>query len=137
MGRGALILLDTHVWIWWASDPARLSGRAISALDRAEEEDGPVYLSAISTWEVAMLVTKGRLDLTLPVEDWIAHSEEVPIIEFVPVTSHLALRSVTLPDFEHPDPADRLIVATARYLGVPLITRDRKLHEYPHVDTMW
>lgn len=132
-----MILLDTHAWIWWVSEPAQLSAPAREALERAREEGGPVYLSAISTWEVAMLVTKGRLELNLPVEDWITHSEEVPFIEFVPITSHLARRSVQLPEFEHPDPADRLIVATARYLGVPIVTRDRKLREYPHVQTVW
>lgn len=84
-----------------------------------------------------MLVEKGRLELTLDVQDWIAHTEAVACIEFIAITNHLALRSVTLPGPLHSDPADRLIVATARYLGVPLLTRDRKLHEYPHVETLW
>lgn len=132
-----MILLDTHAWVWWVSDPRHLSEVAGTALGRAREEGGPVYLSSISVWEVAMLVEKGRLELTMDVEDWVAHSEAVPWIEFVPVTNHLALRSVHLPGDIHSDPADRLIVATARYLGVPLVTRDRKLHTYPHVKTLW
>lgn len=132
-----MIALDTHAWIWWVSDPAQLSTRARTALDDALEQGGPVYLSTISTWEVAMLVEKGRLELTLDVADWIAHSEGAEMIHFIPITNHLALRSVTLPAPFHPDPADRLIVATARYLGVPLVTRDQKLHAYPHVETIW
>ncbi|MES1943120.1 protein PilT [Salinisphaera sp. PC39] len=132
-----MILLDTHAWIWWVADPDRLSAPAAEVLARAREQGGPVYLSSISVWEVAMLVDKGRLELTMDVEDWVAHSEAVPWIECVPVTNHLALRSVRLPDGLHPDPADRLIVATARYLGVPLVTRDRKLQDYPHVQTLW
>jgi len=132
-----LILLDTHAWVWWVADPDRLSTPAADVLARAREQEEPVYLSSISVWEVAMLVEKGRLELTMDVADWVAHSEAVPWIEFVPVTNHLALRSVRLPDGLHPDPADRLIVATARYLGVPLVTRDRKLQDYPHVRTLW
>lgn len=132
-----MILLDTHTWVWWVSDPGELSAAARAALDDAAARGGPVYLSAISTWEVAMLVAKGRLELTLDVEDWIAHSEAVDLIEFVPVTNHIALRSVALPDGAPADPADRLIVATARYLGIPLVTRDRRLHDYAHVNTVW
>lgn len=132
-----MIVLDTHAWVWWASDPAQLSTAATAALDEAVGQDRPVYVSTISTWEVAMLVERGRLELALDVGDWVAHAEAVPELEFVPITNHLALRSVTLPGTLHGDPADRLIVATARYLGLPLVTRDRKLHEYPHVETIW
>jgi len=84
-----------------------------------------------------MLVEKGRLELTIEVEDWIARSKAIPALEFVPVSNHLALRSVRLPGEFHPDPADRLIVATARYFGVPLVTRDSKLQACPHVETIW
>lgn len=132
-----MILLDTHAWIWWVGDPDQLSGPARQRVDQAFGQGGPIYLSTISTWEVAMLVDKGRLELAIEVEDWIAHSEAIPALEFVPVSNHLALRSVNLPGEFHPDPADRLIVATARYFGVPLITRDSKLHRYPHVETIW
>lgn len=132
-----MIVLDTHTWVWWASDPSQLSPTAAARLEQATGQGGPVYLSSISVWEVAMLVQRGRLELSLEVEDWIAHSESVPAVEFVPVSNHLALRSVTLPGELHGDPADRLIVATARYLGLPLITRDRKLRAYEHVETVW
>lgn len=137
MGSGAVIVLDTHAWVWWVSDPGRLSTDAREALDQARASGGPVFLSTISTWEVAMLVEKGRLELTLDVADWVAHTEAAEFVEFVPVTNHLALRSVSLPGSLHADPADRLIVATARYLGMPLVTRDHKLHAYSHVETVW
>ena len=132
-----MIVLDTHAWVWWVSDPSQLSAAAVETLDRVVAEGGPVYVSSISAWEVAMLAQRGRLQLSLDVEDWIAHSESAPMIEFVPVTNHLAVRSVTLPGTLHGDSADRLIVATARYLGVPLVTRDHKLREYAHVETIW
>ncbi|MCS3904511.1 PIN domain nuclease of toxin-antitoxin system [Methylohalomonas lacus] len=132
-----MIVLDTHAWIWWLSDPDQLSRPARTYIDNVLSESAPVYISSISTWEVAMLVEKGRLELTIDVEDWLAHSEAIDAIEFIPVSNHLALRSVQLPGPFHPDPADRLIVATARYLGLPLITRDSKMHDYPHVQTIW
>jgi len=84
-----------------------------------------------------MLIEKDRLELTMDVEDWIAHCEAIPMVEFVPISNHLAMRSVHLPEPFHSDPADRLIVATARYLGMPLITRDKKIHAYPHVKSIW
>lgn len=132
-----MIVLDTHAWLWWLSDPDQLSEPARQHLEQALSESVPVYVSTISTWEVAMLVEKGRLELTIDVEDWIAHSEAIETIEFIPISNHLALRSVHLPGPFHADPADRLIVATARYLGLPIVTRDSKIHDYAHVQTIW
>ncbi|MEX2516777.1 MAG: type II toxin-antitoxin system VapC family toxin [Gammaproteobacteria bacterium] len=132
-----MIVLDTHAWIWWLSDPEQLSDPARQHLEQALSAAAPVYVSTISSWEVAMLVRKKRLELTIDVEDWIAHAEAIEVIEFVPVSNHLALRSIQLPGQFHADPADRLIVATARYLGLPLVTRDSKMHDYPNVETIW
>ena len=132
-----MILLDTHAWVWWLADPARLPALALEAIQDSVAAGGPVYVSTISTWEVAMLVARGWLELTTAVEDWIAYAEAAPEIAFVPVDNRIALRAVQLDDFAHRDPADRLIVATALGLGATLATADRRLRRYPPLDTIW
>jgi PIN domain nuclease of toxin-antitoxin system len=99
--------------------------------------DASICISSISCWEVALLVKKGRLELTMDPGDWIARSESLPYLCFVPVDNHIAQRSVALPAPLHQDPADRIIVATALSLGAELVTRDRRLHRYRHVPTVW
>jgi PIN domain nuclease of toxin-antitoxin system len=131
-----LIVLDTHAWIWWVSAPEQLSGPARDEIDQARQR-GEVCISSISAWEVALLVRKGRLELTAPVDDWIARSEAFPFIRFVPLDNRIAYRSNSLPGDLHEDPADRIIVATALTLGVPLVSRDTKIRDYPHVKTIW
>lgn len=131
-----MILLDTHAWIWWASGDRALSARARSAVER-ESGEGGIRVSSISVWEAAMLVLRGRLELTIPVEDWILRCEAIPSLEFVPVDNRIALESTRLPGRIHADPADRLIVATAMLLRIPLVTMDRRLRRYRHVRTIW
>lgn len=131
-----MIVLDTHVWVWWVSDPVRLSAKAKTAIDRAITEKG-ILLSSISAWEVAVLVKKGRMRLTLGVSDWIAKTEGLPFVRFVPVNNRIAVQSVELPGVFHDDPADRLITATALTMGAALITKDRRILEYEHVKTVW
>jgi len=132
-----VLLLDTHVWVRWVSDPPWLSSPARAAIDRALEAGERLQVSSISAWEVALLVTKGRLELTLEVSDWIARSEASPSLEFVPVDNRISVASAQLPPPLHWDPADRIILATARGRGLRLVTADRRLREYPHVDTVW
>lgn len=96
-----------------------------------------IFISSISSWEISLLVRKGRLELTTSVEDWVAKSEALPFFQFVPFDNQIALRSNRLPGELHEDPADRAIIATALTLGVPLISKDRKIREYPHVETVW
>lgn len=136
MGSDELTLLDTHAWVWWLADPGQLSTQARQAADRAAST-GSLYVSSISVWEVAMLVQRGRLQLRIPVEEWVAHAEAVPSVKFVPVNNRIALEAVSLPGPLHPDPADRIIVATARSLGAVLVTRDARLLGYPHVRGLW
>jgi len=131
-----VILLDTHVWVWWVSRAVALPRRVTSLIDRHIREEA-LYVSAISTWEVALLVQRGRLELSMAVADWVAKSEALPFLKFVPVGNGIALRSVLLPPPLHNDPADRIIVATALQLGATLITKDEKLLAYPHVRTAW
>jgi PIN domain nuclease of toxin-antitoxin system len=119
-----------------SSGPEQLSGPARDEIDQARQR-GEVCISSISAWEVALLVRKGRLELTAPVDDWIARSEALPFIRFVPVDNRIAYRSNSLPGDLHDDPADRMIVATALTLGAPLVSRDTKIRDYPHVKTIW
>ena len=131
-----MIVLDTHTWIWFISKPEVLSKRAKKAVSAAVEEKS-VLISSISAWEVALLVIKKRLTLSLDVTDWIAKSEGLPFIQFIEISNSIAVKSVNLPQPLHPDPADRIIIATALSAGVPLVTKDKKLLNYPHVKTIW
>jgi PIN domain nuclease of toxin-antitoxin system len=131
-----MIVLDTHAWIWFISNPDLLSKRAKKAVNTAVE-DQSILISSISAWELALLVTKKRIKLTLDVTDWIAKSESLPFIQFLPVTNSIAVKSVNLPLPLHPDPADRIIIATALSVGAPLVTKDKKLLGYGPVKTIW
>jgi PIN domain nuclease of toxin-antitoxin system len=131
-----LIVLDTHAWIWWIAQPEQISQPAQARIALEVEESG-IHVSAISCWEIALLVRKGRLALTLDVADWIASVEALAFVHFVPIDNRIALRSNALPGELHDDPADRLITATALTLGATLITKDARLHAYPHVETLW
>lgn len=131
-----MIVLDTHVWVWWVSESRELPPRVRRVIDR-EAEEHPIHVSSISAWEVAMLVKKGRLALTLSAEDWIAACEALPVLRFVPVDNRILVRSVFLPEPFHNDPADRIIVATSVLLGARLVTRDDKLRAYRPVQTIW
>jgi len=131
-----MIVLDTHTWIWFISKPEVLSKRAKKAVSEAVKEKN-VLISSISAWEVALLVIQKRLTLSLDVTDWIAKSEGLPFIHFIEISNSIAVKSVNLPQPLHPDPADRIIIATALSAGVPLVTKDKKLLNYPHVETIW
>lgn len=131
-----MIVLDTHALLWWVNDPATLSIPARNAIDAAVESR-MVHVSCISSWEVALLVERGRLRLALDVRDWLCRCEALPFLSFVPLDNAIAVESVRLPDFPHADPADRIIAATALSLGAVLVTKDDKLRNYPHVKTLW
>jgi len=131
-----MIVLDTHSWIWWVSNPAFLSETAKQLIDEAVTGMN-VFISSISAWEVAVLVSRGRLKLSMSTGDWIAASEALPFVEFVPVNNSIALKSVQLPGLLHNDPADRIIIATAVSLGAVLVTKDEKIRSYQHVKTAW
>jgi len=131
-----MIVLDTHVWVWWVSGIQSLSSKANRLIIEARDRNA-IYISSISVWEIAQLVERGRLQLTVDVTDWVAKSEALPFIHFIPVDNSIAIKSVQLPSPLHPDPADRIIIATALALGFPLITRDRKIARYPYIQTIW
>ncbi|MGD0844512.1 MAG: type II toxin-antitoxin system VapC family toxin [Geobacteraceae bacterium] len=131
-----MIVLDTHAWVWWVSNPEMLSDTARKAVDEAAGKN-ELFVSMISVWEVAMLVEKERLSLALDVRDWICRSETLPFVTFVPLSTAIAVKSVRLPGFPHGDPADRIIVATALSLGARLVTRDEKLLNFAPCRAIW
>jgi PIN domain nuclease of toxin-antitoxin system len=128
-----VIVLDTATWIWRASDPKRLTGKARRAIDEAER----ALVSAISVWEVAMLVAKRRIQLDRPVEQWVDIALALPGIQLAALDPAIAVRSAKLPGELHPDPADRIIIATALENAAAIITPDERILAYPHVQSAW
>ncbi len=128
-----MIILDTHAWVWWATESRHLSLRARRAIADADE----LGISVISCWEVAMLVAKGRLGFNQPVELWIERALEFPRMNVLPLTPTIATMAASLPAPFHGDPADRMIVATCRKIEAPLITKDRALRRWRPVVTIW
>jgi PIN domain nuclease of toxin-antitoxin system len=126
-----VIVLDTHVWIWWVHGDPRLA--PASALIVQEHEAAGIGVSAISCWEVAKLVEYGRLELPCPVSDWLDQALAYPGLQLLHLTPRIAFESTQLPGPFHRDPADQIIVATARVLNAALVTADEKILAYPHV----
>ncbi|MDZ4185206.1 MAG: type II toxin-antitoxin system VapC family toxin [Desulfuromonadales bacterium] len=131
-----MIVLDTHVWLWWLHDPARLSPTAVELIEQ-EQESGALILSSISVWEVAVKVQSGKLALPMDIVQWYALARSYPATVIEPLSPIDAMASTQLPGDFHKDPADRMIISLARRLAVPLITCDRKILEYQHVLTAW
>lgn len=133
-----MIVLDTHALIWWVNDDGQLSDKARKAIEKElSNEAGQVFISTMTAWEIALLVEKGRLTLTMDVKDWIDTVTAIEGVRFVPVDNEVAIQSVRLPGEFHPDPADRMIVALARRLSAALVTSDAKIQAYRHVKTIW
>lgn len=132
-----MIVLDTHALLWWVSAPERIPRKSRRLLDKAIAEKKLISVSSISLWEIALLVERGRLELTMQVAVWISHLEAIPWLSFVPVDNGIAVRSVQLDAFPHRDPADRIIVATALGLNATLITADDRLRAYQPVRSVW
>jgi PIN domain nuclease of toxin-antitoxin system len=131
MGNFAVIVLDTHIWVWWVHAAPQLPP-TYSAYIQANETQG-IGISAISCWEVAKLVEYNRLTLPLPVVDWLSQALAYPGVRLLELTPQIAVESTQLPDAFHRDPADQIIVATARIYDCPLVTLDRHIQNYPHV----
>jgi PIN domain nuclease of toxin-antitoxin system len=136
MGGAEVILLDTHAWVWFVSEPTKLSKKAQASIDQALRKN-EILISCISAWEVALLVSKERLKLTMDVSEWILASEKLPFVRFIPIDNRIAVRAVSLPPALHNDPADRIIIATAVSYGAQVITMDRKIQGFPHIQSIW
>ena len=131
-----MIVLDTHALVWWVSGDLTLSKKAKTAIER-ERDGGAIIVSSISAWEIAMLVERQRLFLSMDVGSWLATAGQIEAVRFLPVDVEIAIKSAGLPGEFHKDPADRMIVATARKLAAPLVTKDEKIRAYAHVKTIW
>jgi PIN domain nuclease of toxin-antitoxin system len=126
-----MIVLDTHVWGWWVHGDAKLPegyARAVAA-----HEPHGLGISAISCWEVAKLVAFGRLTLPCTVDEWLDEALTYPGIRLLGLSPRIAIESSRLPAPFHRDPADQIIVATARVHDCEVATLDRKIREYAHV----
>jgi len=130
------IALDTHAWVWWATEDRRLSRKAREAIERATRTEG-AWLSAISIWEVAKKVEKQQLVLDRPLRLWLDRALGLSGLQLAELTPAILLESCELPQPFHGDPADQIIVASARHHGATLVTRDQKLRRYEHVQTLW
>ena len=119
-------LLDTHILIWWLDRSAQLSP-AQQELLSAADPGSPLLVSDISLWEIATLFSLGRIQLALPLRDWLDKAVAPPLVRRQGISPAVAAELAVLPDSFHRDPADRIIVATARVMGATLLTQDRRI----------
>jgi PIN domain nuclease of toxin-antitoxin system len=131
-----MILLDTHIWLWWLHSPDQLSERGRKLLTIGENQN-TLIVSAISVWEIAVKHSNGKLPLPLPINEWFTLAKSRPGITIEPLDPLDAIASSQLPGDFHKDPADRIIVAIAYRRNIELMTCDQKILNYPHVKTLW
>ena len=124
------LLLDTHVALWLDSGDDRLRPSTRGLIDGCWRDGGTIFLSAVTAWEIALLVDLGRIDLDIPAEDWVTRFLGRPGIEAAPLSHRAACRSYQLHHLEHRDPADRLLIATAIELACPLVTYDERIARF-------
>lgn len=124
------LLLDTHIWLWYAEGVAgRLSPAILAAIDRSRIEHR-LHVNAVSVWEVGMLCAKGKISLSAPVHEWVRRTMSMPGIRLQALDAETALESTQLPGSPHGDPADRFLIAAARIHGLCLVTADKKICAY-------
>jgi len=128
-------LLDTHVLVEWFASDARLSAAQLRVIRKAGPES-PLWVSDISLWEVATLVALGRIALPLPVRTWLERATAPPLVQRIGISPAVAAEVAALPLTFHRDPADRIIVASARVLGATLLTRDQRIRDAAIVPTL-
>lgn len=131
-----LTLLDTHAWVWWVTEDRRLSPASRRAIARSGAR-GALGLSLISVWEVGKKVEKGQLVLDRPAEEWVDEAVNQPGLQLIELTRPILLASCRLPGSFSGDPADQIIVATARDREAAIITKDERIRSYPHVRSSW
>ncbi len=117
-------LLDTHILLWWLEDAGKLSSSQAAEINEADE---PVLVSDITLWEIAMLENLGRISLALPLREWLEAAVAPPRVQRQGISPPIAAGVAALPETFHRDPADRILVATARTLGASLVTSDQRI----------
>lgn len=123
------ILLDTHAWIWFINGDKTLPPKIRNKITEAITHH-TAFIAAISVWELGLLETKGRLRLNFPCIEWVEHALTRSGINIASLSPAIAIESANLPGIFHDDPADRMIVATARVEGLTLLTRDQRILDY-------
>jgi PIN domain nuclease of toxin-antitoxin system len=124
------LLLDTHIWLWYAEGIAgQLKPGIVSQIEDALLTNH-LHASAVSVWEIGLLVAKNRITLSAPVKDWVQHATTLPGLRLHPLDWQSALESTLLPGMPYADPADRLLIATARISGYTLVTRNQRILDY-------
>ena len=126
-----MIILDTHIWIWWINNRGQLTIPQQTLIKNYQSQG--LGVSIISCWEVAKLVENGRIGFQCPVEEWLEKALVYPGVHLLELTPRIVVEATQLPGLFHRDPADQLIVATARVWNIPLFTLDEKILKYPHV----
>lgn len=123
------VLLDTHAWIWWLTGQKDLAVAKRTQLDRLAEAGAPPFLAAISLWEAQMLYRKDRLQLQTDFPVWLSQASDPSVVRLLPLDTMVVLTLDELPDRFHSDLADRIIVATAKAHGLPLMTEDKSIRK--------
>lgn len=126
-----MIILDTHIWVWWVNESPDLPTKYKPLLEESASEG--IGVSIISCWEVAKLVERGRLTLSIGIGEWIDAALSYPGVQLLPLTPQIVIESTQLPGSFHRDPADQMIVATARIFDAPLVSVDQLIVAYPDV----
>jgi len=129
------VLLDTHILIWWLQGDGPVSPEQRRLLNAADG-DTPLRISDISLWEIATLHGLGRIRLALPLREWLEKAVAPPLVRRHGISPAIAAEVAALPDSFHRDPADRILVATARILGATLLTHDRHIVDSGLVATL-
>jgi len=129
-----MIIIDTHIWIWWVHGDENLAKSQFDAIQANASE--VIGVSAISCWEIAKLVERKRLELPVPLEKWFGQALSYPGVHLLRLTPKIAIESTRLPGEFHRDPADQIIVASARVFDCSLVTSDERIINYPHIKTI-
>jgi PIN domain nuclease of toxin-antitoxin system len=133
LGSSEVIVLDTHIWVWWVQGDSRLTQKHQQWLQQYWEQG--LGVSIFSCWEITKLVEKNRLELPESLNAWFEHALDYPGVQLIDLTVPILIEATKLVGF-HRDPGDQIIVATARVLGCPLLTADQKILEYSEVQTL-